>query len=165
MRWKAVVDDGPPVGAPVIVVHRPPEALPPVLDGERDDGGGSAGGGGAGSGVEVVRAHRAVERALVEVTVRVHPARSHGASRRVDDPRSVPETIRKGGDLSVANPDVAMHHVGRGGDPPAADDDVEFTHARYSLDGVWCLFVNGGRRASARRTRCPALGCPGSGRG
>ena len=130
---EGVVDDGTAVGTPAIVVHRPPQALAPELDGERDDGGGPAGGGGAGTGVEIVRAHRTVERALVQVAMGVDPARSHGAARRVDDSTGAFEAIRESGDAPVADPDVAFHHVGRGGDTPAADDDIEFAHARFSL--------------------------------
>ena len=155
---EGVVDDGAPVGAPVIVVHRPAEALAPELDGERDDGGGPAGGGGTGSGVEVVRAHRAVERALVEVAVRVHPARSHVAARCVDDPAGAFEAVRESGDAPVADPDVAFHHVGRGRDAPAADDDVEFTHARFSFEGVRRRPVGRDRRVSAGTARCSAHG-------
>jgi hypothetical protein len=124
----------------------------PVLRREGQDGGGAAEGGGHGGRVEVVGAHHAHARALLDVAMAVDAARQHPAAGGVHVAQARRQRASDGRNAPVAHAEVALDHAAVRDDAPAADRQVETFLADQRSDGGF----HEGLRARVQTSGSPA---------
>ena len=136
---EAVVDDGFLARPARIVPQHVGNAVVAVLRAERQDGGGATEGRRYRARVEIVGAHHAHARQLLDVGVAVDAARQHPQPPGVDVFPARRQVLADPGDDAIAHADIGMEGAVGVGDPAIADDQVE------RLRGV-CRMLHGEAR-------------------
>ena len=129
---KRVVDDGLPRRAAMVVLDGGAHALSLELAREGHHGRRPAVRRRDRAREEIVGERDRVAHGLIEMAVRVDPARQHVAPGGVDLPSRGPEVPAERGDDPARDADVGGEDVGRGDHDGVPDDRVELCHG-FSL--------------------------------
>ncbi|MNL28110.1 hypothetical protein D3C87_1497410 [compost metagenome] len=124
-QMEAVVDHRLLARQPAVGGHHLGNAVGAVLRRERQNGGGAAERGRHGARIEVIRAHHAHARELLDVAMAVDAAGQHPAARGVDVAHAGPQIRRNLHDHAAGDADVGVEAAVRIGNAAVADREVE----------------------------------------
>ena len=108
------------------------DAVTLELRGEADDRGGAAGQARRAAGDEALLIRAAVRAQLLDVAVRIDPARQHQQAAGIQHLCAF-QLLAQRGDAAVADADIGAESVGRGHHGAATDHQFEFCHLVPSL--------------------------------
>src|SRR5438105_2607311 len=123
---KAVVDDclfSRPLG---VVVYHCHQRVTLVLGSEGNDGGGAAESGRDARAVEIIGAHHAHRRKLLDMAMAIHAARQHQVSSRIEVAPARRQINFHRNDATVSNANVAAHRIACSGHRAIAHGEIEF---------------------------------------
>ncbi len=125
---EGIIDHGLAFGALVVILHRRLERLALLLGRKRQHRGGTATGGGQGAGGEIIRHLHPRRHRLVQMAVRIHPARQHQLARCIYLLPAACQALAQRHDAAILHGDIALGYIRRGRHPTVANDQIIIGH-------------------------------------